>query len=51
MIDFIRELASAAGKLAAEGRRTLSEAEIHTKRTSADWVMGVDRLVEEFIFA
>ena len=51
MIDFIRELASAAGKLAAEGRRTLSEAEIHTKRSSADLVTAVDRRVEEFICA
>ena len=45
MIDFIRELAAAAGKLAAEGRRTLSEAEVHTKRSSADLVTAVDRRV------
>lgn len=51
MIDFIRELAAAAGKLAAEGRRTLSEAEVHTKRSSADLVTAVDRRVEEFICA
>ena len=51
MIDFIRELASAAGKLAAKGRRTLSEADIHTKGRSADLVPAVDRRVEEFICA
>lgn len=51
MIDFIGQLAVAAGNLAEEGRRSLAAEDIRCKASSADLVTAVDRRVEEFISA
>ena len=49
MLEFMKELAVSAGKLALERRNSLTENDIHTKGTDTDMVTEVDRATEEFI--
>ncbi len=49
MLKFIADLACKAGDYAAQRRKTLTSAEIHTKSTDTDLVTEVDKAVEKLI--
>ncbi len=49
MLEYIKNLAVAAGKLALAGQAVLSADAVHTKATAKDIVTDADRKVEDFI--
>lgn len=51
MLEFIKQLAVDAGKLALERRQTLTESGIYAKGTDVDMVTDVDRETEAFIIS
>jgi myo-inositol-1(or 4)-monophosphatase len=51
MIEFIKDIAREAGKIAIEERKTLSASEIHAKGSDKDMVTDVDRRLENFLIA